>query len=205
MFKQLVLASAVLAASSGIALADHSYKGERDYKGEVAPSCPTCATYAFMSGPYIGASVGVRNNYSGAPAVYKGLEGILSLGYAGVLTPSFYLPAEIIGANSLQLRNYRDPDGDGIRTTWNYGISLIPGVMITDYIMGYVRVGAQRARFTNIGEHKCGWHVGLGGQGNIAPNWDIRGEYVYSSYHRTSELGRPRADQFNVGVVFKFM
>src|SRR5262245_370254 len=104
MFKKLVIASAVFAASSGIAIAGHSYKGDRDYKGEVAtPTCPTCPTYTYLCGPYVGLSASVRNNYTGTPVVYKGLEGILSLGYGGAVSPMFYLAGELFVGDSIQL------------------------------------------------------------------------------------------------------
>ncbi len=49
MFKKLLIASAVLAASSSVAFAGHSYKGERDYKGEM-PAAPVCPTYSYAAG-----------------------------------------------------------------------------------------------------------------------------------------------------------
>lgn len=198
MFKKLLVASAVLAASS-VTFAGH-YKG--DYKGEVA--CPTCYTYSFMSGPYVGASLGVRNNYNGIPAVYKGIEGTLSLGYAGVLTPAFYLAGEIFAGDSWNVRNFPE-NGVSVRSTWTYGISLIPGMMLTDYVMAYVRLGAVRTRFSHEGENNTGWQVGVGGQTNLAPCWDLRGEYVYTGYRSDNDVGRPASDQFNIGVVYKFM
>ncbi|MBA3662190.1 MAG: outer membrane beta-barrel protein [Gammaproteobacteria bacterium] len=206
MFKKLVIASAVLAASSGIAFAGHSYKGDRDYKGEMSvPSCPTCATYSFMSGPYVGLSAAVRNNYSGAPAIYKGIEGRLSLGYAGVLTPGFYLAGELFGGDSFQVKNYRNADGAGARSTWTWGGSIIPGIMLTDYVMAFARVGGERTRFSNQSANASAWHVGVGGQTNICPNWDLRGEYTYSSYGSVTALGHPSTDLFSVGVIYKFM
>lgn len=205
MFKKLVIASAVLAASTGIAFAGHhSYKG--DYKGEMSvPSCPTCATYSFMSGPYIGLSAGVRNNYSGEPAVYKGIEGTLSLGYAGVLTPMFYLAGELFAGDSFNIKNYHDGSPGTVRSTWSWGGSVIPGIMINDFVMGFVRVGGQSTRFQSPGTSKGGWHVGVGGQTSLAPCWDLRAEYVYYQYGRVSGIGHPATDLFNVGVVYKFM
>ncbi len=202
MFKKLLLASAVLTASTSIAVAGHSYKGERDYKGEMpAPACPS---YTYAAGPYIGLSAGVRNNYSGAPLVYQGLEGTLSVGYAAMVSPSFYLAGELLAGDSINLKDYTVL-GNGVRTTWSYGLGIIPGYMITDYVLGYARVGVVRSRFTDQGDNGTGWQVGLGAQTNLVQNWDLRGEYVYTGYNTISGIGKPQANQFNLGVVYKFV
>lgn len=206
MFKQLLIASAIATTivASGVASAQ-SYKGDRDYKGEMAPACPSCAVYSFMSGPYLGLSVGIRGNYTGAPTVYKGVEGNIALGYAGVLSPAFYLAGEIFASDSWTIKNRAAPGVNGVKTTWNYGISILPGVMLTDYVMGYLRLGAVHSRFSNASVNRTGWQVGLGAQTNLAPCWDLRGEYVASFYNRITTVGRPRTDVTSIGVVWKFM
>lgn len=196
MFKKLVIASAVFAVSSG-ALAGHTYK---DYKGE-AP----CPVYQYMAGPYLGFSAGVRNNYSGSPAVYKGLEGTLSGGWGWMLDPSWYLAGEIFVGDSINLKNYKNIDGSSVKSTWSYGLDILPGFMLTDHVLAYLRAGVLRTRFNDQGSNKTGWQVGLGGQTNIMGNWDARMEYVYSYYGKVSGIGHPQADQFNFGVVYKFI
>ena len=204
MFKKLLITSAVLAVSSTIAYAGN-YKGERDYKGEM--SAAPCPTYQFAAGPYLGLSVGPRNNYSGGPTVYKGIEGTLSGGYAGMINPSFYLAGEIFVADSAQLKDFKSAvvAGAGSKTSWSWGASLIPGYMLTDYVLGYVRVGGISSRFPDMSTRASAWQLGLGGQTNVYQNWDIRTEYVYSGYRSINNLGKPAADQFNFGVVYKFV
>lgn len=197
MFKKLLIASAVLTVSSVAFANHHSYKG--DYKGE-AP----CPTYQFQAGPYLGVSLGDRTNYSGSPTVYKGLEGTLSAGYAGMLTPSFYLAGEIFGGDSWNLKDVKGAT-PGVRSSWSYGLDLIPGYMITDYVLAYLRVGVVRTRFSDQGNSSTGWQVGVGGQTNLWDNWDLRSEYIYSNYSSLSGLGKPNANQFNVGLVYKFV
>ncbi len=205
MFKKLLIASAVLASCSSVAFAGHAYKGEKaykDYKDEMP-----CPKYQFAAGPYIGLSAGVRNNYTGTPTVYKGLEGILSLGYGVMLNPSWYLAGEIFGGDSAQLKDYNEENNsnNGVKTTWNFGASIIPGYMITDYVLTYLRAGVVRARFSDMSTNKTGWQIGLGGQTNIYQNWDLRGEYVYSQYQSISGIGKPASDQVNLGIVYKFV
>jgi len=200
MFKKLLIASAVLVTSSSVAFAGHSYKGERDYKGEMSP----CPAYAFAAGPYLGLSVGPRTNITGTPTAYKGLEGTISAGWGTMLNPSWYLAGEIFGSDSIQLENYTN-NGAGVKTSWSYGLDIIPGYMITDYVLAYMRAGVVRTRFTDQSVNKNGWQVGLGGQTNLYQNWDLRGEYVYSQYSSVSGIGKPSSDQFNLGIVYKFL
>lgn len=199
MFKKIVIASAVLAASS-VAFAGHNYKG--DYKGETVAPCPT---YQFMAGPYLGLSAGVRNNYTGTPVVYKGLEGTISAGWGWMLDPMWYLAGEIFAGDSINLKNYKAADGSSVKSTWSVGIDILPGFMITDHVLAYLRAGWVRTRFNDQGTNKSGWQIGLGGQTNLWANWDLRGEYVYSYYGKVNAIGHPQADQFNLGIIYKFI
>lgn len=199
MFKKLLIASAVLVMGSSVSFAGkHHYKGE-DYKGERM----VCPTYQFTAGPYLGLSVGPRTNYTGTPTVYKAIEGTLSAGWAGMLDPMWYLAAEIFVGDSAQIEDYKN-SGNGVKSTWSYGLDIIPGFMITDHVLAYLRAGVIETRFQDQGQNKTGWQVGLGGQTNVYQNWDIRGEYVYSGYGKVSGIGKVSADQFNFGVVYKW-
>jgi opacity protein-like surface antigen len=198
--KKLVIASAILAASTSVAFANASYKGE-DYKGEMAQPCPT---YQFLAGPYLGLSIGPRINYSGTPTAYSGGEGTLSAGYAAMVNPDFYLAGEILGGGNVQFKDFKNA-GNGSKTTWTYGIDIIPGYMITDHVLGYLRAGVVRSRFTDQGTNATGWQVGLGGQTNIYQNWDLRGEYVYTNYNSVTGVGKPQGNVFNLGVLYKFV
>ncbi len=207
MFKKLFIASLVLSASSSIAFAGQSYKGEKDYKGEMAPvPCPT-----FMAGPYIGLSIGDRTNYTGSPLVFKGIDGNLSLGYGALVSPSFYLAGEIFGIGTVNVKDLTNTNSRGnnisAKSNWSYGLSLLPGYMLTDTVLGYIRGGVIRTRFNgaNVGVNDTGWQIGLGGQTSLAQNWDIRAEYIYSYYGNVDSIGKLSSDQANLGLVYKFL
>jgi opacity protein-like surface antigen len=203
MFKKLLVFSTTFILTTSVALANHVYKDEAmDYKNEV-PRPPCAASNG--SGAYIGASVGLRTNYTRTPVVYKGLEGTLSLGYGEMLTPNFYLAGEIFGGDSAQLVNYRDAAGNGVRSTWSYGFDLIPGLMLTDTVLSYLRAGVVRSRFSNQSANANAWQAGLGMQTNVATNWDLRFEYIFNVYRSVNVIGNPYSDQYNLGLVYKFM
>lgn len=204
MFKKLVIATAVLAASSSIAFAAN-YKG--DYKGEKMAPCPT---YSYTAGPYIGVSIGPIINVTSAPMAFEAFSGTLSVGWAGMLTPSFYLAGELFGQGNASIKNY-SVNNASAKSTWTYGLDVIPGYMLTDYVLGYLRLGVGRAQFSESGpsgnsnNNSTAWRLGVGGQTNLYQNWDLRGEYVYNGYGSVSNVGKVQSSQFNIGVIYKFI
>lgn len=212
MLKKLVIASAVFAASSSVALAGHVYRG--DYKCEApcaAPCTPCCQP--FCAAPYVGLSLYPRvvvagNSHRGA-AAYEGFGGNLFAGYGAMMSPGFYLAGELFVGDTWKLKDYHT--FGGVKTTWDVGASILPGFLVTDCILTYLRLGATDTRFSGNNNHhhfrtevadaddavvehhhhhnnnnntKVGWHVGLGGQATICGNWDLRGEYIYTQYGR---------------------
>jgi len=202
MFKKLLISSLVLSVTTGVAFAGTDYKHERSYKGE-AP----CPTYQYMTGPYLGVSVGPRVNITGTPTAYEGFEGTVSAGWGMLFNSSWYLAGEIFGGDSADLENFRDSVNNySVKSTWSYGIDVLPGYMITDHVLGYLRAGVVRTHFVrNGGTNATAWQVGVGGQTEVMPNWDVRAEYIYSQYNSLVGIGKPLAHQVNVGIVYKFI
>lgn len=203
MFKKLLIASAILVMGTSMSFAGrHHYKGEVDYKGEKPMVCPT---YQYTAGPYLGLSVGSTTSYTHTPTVYQGFQGTLSAGWAGMLDPMWYLAGEVYVGDSAQINDYKAIGGNGVRTSWTYGLDLIPGVMITDYVLLYLRAGVVTTRFSDISTYKTGWQAGIGAQTNIYENWDGRIEYIYSGYGSIDSIGKPTVNQANIGVIYKFV
>jgi len=198
LLKKLAIASLVLATTSGVAFAHMNYKG--DYKGEaVAVPCPA---YVYQAAPYLGFSMGLRNNFNSIPNVFRGFEGTLSGGYAAMVAPWWYLAGEIYVGDNFDISNYTALGS--VKSKFTYGIDFIPGYMITDHTLAYARVGYTRARFSGPGVWRSGGRLGLGLQTQLVANWDLRAEYIYSVY---SSVGgaNPRTDAVNVGVIYKFL
>jgi opacity protein-like surface antigen len=199
------------------------YKGEV-YKGELeeAPAPKTivvtqpphtveftpCLTYHITPGPYLGINPGFITNYNRTASVYKAFEGTVFAGYA-MLNSSFYLAAEIFGQHGAQLQNYRNDLNNnlnpiGLKTTWGAGLSVLPGFVFADPIMGYLRLGALVTHFQDAGQTTTGGQVGVGLEGSVSESWDLRAEYTYAVYQSLTGLGSPRSDQFRVGVLYRF-
>ncbi len=175
MFKKIVVAGAVFAVTS---------------------------TVAFAAGaPYLGASVGIVDNlaqggnFRGAPLTVNG-------GYGAVLNQNFYLAGEVFATvGTLTLKN--NSTMNNLQTTYGYGASFIPGLMLSDHTMTYARLGVVKTRFTTYSKTVTGGQIGLGLQTSVTQNWDLRGEYDYTKYNKFSGISAT-TDAFNIGLVYKF-
>lgn len=179
MFKKVLIASAILASTIGAALANPA--------------------------PYVGASIGVIANTSsnggnGQPANYRGVPVNLFAGYGGIVNQNIYLAGELTGTLGTGELN----SNNGIKTTYGYGASFIPGVMLSDHTMAFARAGVVRTRFSQVSEMSTGGQVGLGLQTSLTQNVDLRGEYDYTAYRSVGGIGSPRQDAFNLGLAYKF-
>lgn len=192
MLKNVLVATAVLTMSSSLVFA-----------GSMGTPCPE---YNYLAGPYVGASVGPLVNVAGAPANYQGFSGLLSVGWAHMMNKSVYIAGEFFGGSNANLKDSSIAGNlTSVSSSYTYGFDVIPGFMITDHVLAYFRAGVVRNQFNNVNVGRTGWQVGLGGQTNIYKNIDIRSEFIYSQYNSITGVGTPRSDQFNLGLVYKFV
>lgn len=193
MLKKFVMTGALLAMGTGIAFADP------------------------IPAPYVGASLGITTNTSSVKVTspstnyfggsYRGIPFNLFVGYGGIITQCFYLAGEGFGT----VGTFDISDKNGLKTSYGYGIALIPGVMLSDHTLAYLRGGVLRANFSAPNEMRTGGQFGLGLQTTITQNVDLRLEYDYVAYTSTSKTLNatnvsvsPRADQFTLGLLYKF-
>ncbi|OGT63109.1 MAG: hypothetical protein A3E85_03980 [Gammaproteobacteria bacterium RIFCSPHIGHO2_12_FULL_45_12] len=176
MLKQGFLVSCVLALSVGMARAN--------------------------TAPYVGASLGVSTNTTDSTARpnSRGVPLSVLAGYGGVITQSVYLAGEVTGTLATgQL------SANGMKSTYGYGVSLLPGVMLHDHFLAFARVGVVRTNFNSGNNLSTGAEAGLGMQTSLTQNVELRGEYDFTAYHRVSTVGAsPKADAFLVSLVYLF-
>jgi len=181
-----------------------------------AISLATITTTYASTIPYVGASLGITNNTSdlkiinGAQAGgnFRGVPLDVFAGYGGVINQNFYLAGEAF----FNLTTPTITSSNGVvKTSYGYGISLNPGVMLTDHTLTYVRLGVVRSRFPSFNNTLTGGQFGLGMQTSLTQNVDIRGEYDYVAYRAQNYVVagantsiNPRADQFKLGLIYKF-
>lgn len=189
MFKKTLLASVIIALTSG------AYAG-----------CPA---------PYVGAGVGIDNNTSSdvntstfpfvaQPGYFRGVPFSLFAGYGGQFNQNFYLGGEVFW----KVGTAEFSDNNGMKTSYGYGASLLPGIMLSENTFAFARVGVIKNRFTDADDTRTGGQVGLGLQTNVTQNIDVRGEYVYTSYssfnNKYGRIKSPTTDSYNLAVIYKF-
>lgn len=203
MLKKLLIASAVLAASS---------------------------TIAFAGTPYVGVGLGVNDSQtkisdSNSSVNKFGARGALLnvfAGYGALVSQNIYLGGEVFFNGTSTQAKVTEDNGDYAKLTTrsSYGVSFIPGVMLTDHTLAYLRAGVVRGQFRAQAQDETlgygaqtknvtGGQLGLGMQTSLAQNVDLRGEYVYTGYRSytlktTNTKFSPSTDQFNLALLYKF-
>lgn len=221
MLKKLSIVGIILATTTSLAFADtayHSHQRKMNYKGEItnfAPPpvarAPSYSHFSFGGGVYLGADLGLRTNYSSSPSAYKGFEGTLLAGFGYLAKSGLYIAEEVFAGDGFQLQGYTNSNNNnaGVKSSWSVGLSLLPGYLILDNVLAYGRLGVVKTYFSSSGGNANGGQLGLGLQTALTEAWDLRGEYIYSFYSAVSGCSMAdsavKADQFNVGLIYKFM
>lgn len=155
------------------------------------------------TGPYLGGSINIVDNVSGHSS-FRGLTGSVMGGFGGAVNEDTYLAGELFAdIGTLVLDNNTSLGSPTLRTTYSYGISIIPGLMLSNRTMAYVRIGLLKTNFTGLTSSVTGAQFGLGMQTSITQYWDMRLEYDYVPYQNTKGVS-PSADQFKLGFIYKF-
>lgn len=210
MLKKTLLSTAILAVMSSSVLA-----------GAMGAATTTPEEkYSYKAGPFVGFSVGPLIMLSGTPLQYVGANFTLSGGYGHLWNQWFYLGGEVFGSNTVRMKNYGVEFIPGrfslsnVRTSWSYGFDAIPGIMINEKTLGYLRGGVVNTTFqiatdfASQEEHSTGWRAGAGVQTNVYKNLDLRLEYVYNQFYRQTQpvnWGHPHINMFNLGLAYRFV
>lgn len=153
--------------------------------------------------PYIGASTGLVNN-SGAQwphtGDFRGIPVNVFLGFANLTAQGMYLAGELTGT----LGTGEATSNLGVKSSYGYGASILPGVLLSEHTLAFARAGVVRSRFSSASSMSTGGQLGVGLQTSLTQSLDVRGEYDYTSYSSVSKVGSPRQDAFMAGLVYKF-
>ncbi len=197
------------------------------------------ATVAFANGaPYVGASLGVNSanyntSYNLSPLSgsvdFGGRNAIGNLfaGYGALVSQNIYLGGEVFAdltntSSEVKVLGGSTEIKTSMTNKYGYGVSVIPGLMLSDHTMLYGRAGLVRSRFdsklsatsgvfssaASAQNTVTGGQLGLGVQTSLTQNVDLRAEYDYTQYRAINFNDgmsvKPRTDSFNLGLVYKF-
>jgi opacity protein-like surface antigen len=151
---------------------------------------------------YFGPTLAIQNTTSQFDN-YRGFQPRLSGGYEDVLD-CFYLAGEVFWVPGMvTIYESNTLRSESARTTYSYGLSFLPGLLLTEYVIAYLRLGYSATRFWGPNATKSGGQFGVGLQSDLTDNWSLRGEYIYTAYSNISYLGSPRSDQYGIGLIYK--
>lgn len=182
----------------------------------VQPAVNPCKVPTLLDGWYIGAQAGygsyrVRNNinfFDGAPLYAMDVVNAGSnwsvggvIGYGKMLSQLFYLGGELsIVANTMEhtlYSNFGIVYTNQYSSGPTYGLSLLPGIRLTNETLTYLRFGYNRVKFNstetivpltpvNVSKNLNGFVIGIGMETLITGNYSVRGEFdhvFFSSYN----------------------
>ena len=152
----------------------------------------TATSTTALAGGYIGGSIGAADlsaHHNGQ--IHSGGIAKVFAGNGDIYGKhnNLYLGTEVNG-DTAHYTKYS-------RAIYGLGASLIPGILVTETVMVFGRVGVEAQRIRGNSSTHVGNQLGAGIQTELSSAWDARMEYV-----RTSQLGGH--SQANLGLVYKF-
>ncbi|MHB1949189.1 MAG: outer membrane protein, partial [Gammaproteobacteria bacterium] len=210
-------------------------QSQSPYKLAAMSPAPTVCQSPRFCGFYVGGSLGaINNDFSfhdhvghtmdqGEVSPTVGLFG----GYRMLFRYRYSLGAEIFGVTTLgdASTNTSDVDGGGthirIGTRYDFGISLLPGMLLNEHTLGYLRIGADATRFNTLvrdpsllaqssqAKTKTGLELGFGLETSIWCKLNLRLEYLhtyYQTYYTSVNRYKihPSSDRINLGLIYNF-
>ena len=139
----------------------------------------TNAVADFMPAPYVGGGLGIVTNADSHFGYFRGLPLRVFAGYGGVINTKFYLAGELAATlvtGDLANSSY------GLQSNQGYMLSVLPGFMLNDYTLGFVRVGAVRTQFKDPNEWVSGAQLGLGLATAVTQNVLVGRNLIFSSH-----------------------
>lgn len=153
---------------------------------------------------YAGPSLDLINNTS-PNGNYRGIQPTLHIGYSDMMSTCGYIAGEIFGTpGGFQLSD-NTPGTDNLKSTYNFGASFIPGYLITDNVVGFLRLGVVTTNFTGASSMRTGGQAGAGLQTALTKEWRLYMEYDFTAYQSGSNIGSVKTDQVMLGVNYQFL
>lgn len=160
----------------------------------------TTAHAAFYAGPLVGLTSNTSPNGN-----FRAIQPIIAIGYSEMVSTCTYLAIEAFGSPTSLMLDDNTPGGSSLRSTYSLGASFIPGYLITDNVIGYLRLGIVTTKFEAPNTVKTGGQVGLGLQTGLTDEWQLRFEYDYSAFKSAPEIGSVKTDQVLLGLIYNFI
>src|SRR3990167_9975642 len=155
---------------------------------------------AYAGNTYVGGSLSMQR-ISATSSQYTGYRPGLFIGYGQEYPDCYYLGGEFLGSmtgatsDSYVLRDI------SLRMAPVYSLSLIPGMLITEDTMGFLRLGIGVGKLKASARWLTGYVLGAGVDVPLSPSWDIRFEYDYTLYNHIG-IGNPQSHELMLSLKY---
>lgn len=156
----------------------------------------------FAGGPYISPTVYIQDLTTRNSSL-RGFNFQFAAGYYGFIN-YYYLAGELFAMPfAATMSTSHNEFGNSLRITQEYGASFLPGILLSEGLVTYLRLSVLSARFRAPTTTKLGGQFGLGLQTSLSTYWSLRGEYVYTGFSNAESLGSPYSDSFGISLLYK--
>lgn len=161
-------------------------------------------SYASNSSIYLYPNV-LLQSITSDDSSYRGISPKLALGFGTILGQSFFLAGEV-GATigTAILSNNTGDTNTSLRVNRSYDFSILPGMLFSESTLGFLRLGVVTSNFSQFNENVMGGEIGVGLQFAVLNCLYLRGEYYYTAYGASKDVGTPVSDTFALGAVYTF-
>jgi hypothetical protein len=136
---------------------------------------------------------------------FEGISPRLALGYGGMANSIIYVAGELFGMPFTSTLNNNSRMESGLKTSYSFGASFLPGYYFDENVMGYLRLSYIATRFVKVPTTKAGYETGLGVDVCWSPNWHAYFEYDYAKYRTINDMGTPKSGSYVLGVKYFFV
>ena len=152
---------------------------------------------------YVGMMMGIQN-ISTSTARFRGMRPGAFIGYGQMMSEDFYLAGELNASFSATISDNADAGAESTRSTFMTTLGILPGMMINNVSMTYLRIGGAYSRFSGASANLYGLVTGLGLETALTPDWSMRIEYDLTTFRGSSGLSTPRSDEAFMSMKYTF-
>lgn len=158
---------------------------------------------AHATNTYVGLMAGIQD-ITTSSARFRGFRPGAFIGYGQMMSNDFYLAGELTGSFGAVITDSSSTDSNSVRTTLMSTIAILPGMMINNAALLYMRLGGAYARFSSAGMNLYGVVGGAGLEAAMTPDWSLRFEYDFTSFRSSGSLNSPKSDEMMLSLKYTF-
>lgn len=163
-----------------------------------------CAASAYANTFYFSPTL-VLDYVSASHSHYSGIYPNFALGYRDMMDDCYSVAGEIFGVpGTATLNDSHNSTEVSTKISSRFGLAVLPGMMVSDTVLGYLRFGVVESKFSSPDVWRTGGQVGLGATSSLNEAWEIKGEYTFTAYNSMSGLGSPKDNELGLGLNYHF-